>query len=79
VGRITTKSSYVCNRILHYEESMTYLKEIEIKMLPGAWIIVEKDKPQVYTQHPQVKDYLRLIKDLLKHLDLQNLVEIKER
>lgn len=59
---------------------MDNLKKIEIEVISGAWIVrVDDQKPQAYTQHPAVKDHIRLAKDLLKALELQNVLEIKER
>lgn len=58
---------------------MKTTRKLEIEELTGTWILTTNDKSQGYTQHPQIKDYLRLVKDILRHLELDNLLEIKER
>lgn len=56
---------------------MKTLRKIEVSEITGAWIITVDDVPKAYSQAG--RDYLRFAKDLLKHFELHNLLEVKER
>ena len=57
---------------------MKVLRRIEIEEISGAWVITEGEHSRSYA-HSGKEEYTRFMKDLLKHFELQNLLEIKER
>lgn len=52
-------------------------KKIEVEEVTGMWVVTEGDQSQAYSQSG--KDYVRLLKDLIKRLELGNILEVKER
>lgn len=58
---------------------MKTLRQLVIEEITGTWIVTANNRPAGYSQLPGTKDYVRLVKDILKHLELTNLIEIKEK
>ena len=56
---------------------MKMLRKIELAEIKGVWLIIKDETPTAYSQTG--KDYVRFVRDILKHLELDMVLEVKER
>lgn len=58
---------------------MKISRTITIEEISGAWVVsVDGEDSKCYSQLPITKDDKRLVKDLLKILELQNSFDVRE-